>query len=371
MEAVEVLVAGAGVIGLVVARALALQGREVVVVEAAEVIGSQTSSRNSEVIHAGLYYPQGSLKARLCVDGRERLYAYCRSHGVDHRRCGKLIVATSPDQVAQLDALALAAAENGVEDLSRLTGAQARALQPGLRAETALLSPSTGILDARGYMLSLQGDAEAHGAAFAFGAEVTSVTPKPGGLAVGFGRAAEPQLLARVVVNAAGLQAGHLAGRVADLGDQHVPRLHLAKGSYFALTGRSPFSRLIYPLPEAGGLGVHLTLDLAGQARFGPDVEWVDAIDYRVDAARVEQVYAAVRTYWPGLENGRLAPGYAGVRPKLSGPAEPPADFRVDGPERHGIAGLINLFGIESPGLTASLALAELVADLARRTLDG
>ena len=371
MDTVEVLVIGAGVVGLAVARALALQGREVVVAEAARAIGSQTSSRNSEVIHAGLYYPQGSLKARACVEGRERLYAYCRSHGVEHRRCGKLIVATSPDQVAGLDAIALAACANGVTDLERLEGAQARALEPDLAACAALLSPSTGIFDVHGYMISLQGEAEANGALFAFATEVTSITPRADGLAISLDDALEPQLVARVVVNAAGLQAVGVASKVAGLSTEHVPQMHYAKGSYFALAGRSPFSRLIYPVPEPGGLGVHLTLDLAGQARFGPDVEWVDAIDYRVDPARGERIYAAARSYWPGLQEGRLAPGYAGVRPKLSGPGEPAADFRIDGAKRHGVEGLINLFGIESPGLTASLPLADQVAALARETLEG
>ena len=369
MDAAEVLVVGAGVMGLAVARALALQGREVVVAETTRIAGSQTSSRNSGVIHAGLYYPPGSLKARLCVEGRERLYAYCRAHAVEHRRCGKLIVATSADQLPKLDAIVQAAADAGVEDLRRLGGAEAMSLEAGLHASAALLSPSTGILDAHAYMLSLQGEAEANGAVFAFGAEATSVTPMQNGLGVAFG--GEAQLLARVVVNAAGLQATTLATRVSGLAAEHVPRMHLAKGSYFSLKGRSPFSRLIYPVPQVGGLGVHLTLDLAGQARFGPDVEWVEAIDYRVDPARAETFYEAVRAYWPGLEDGRLVPDYAGVRPKLSGPGEPPADFRIDGADRHGIAGLINLFGIESPGLTASLALADVVADLARETLEG
>ncbi|WP_174301010.1 NAD(P)/FAD-dependent oxidoreductase [Caulobacter sp. S45] len=368
MDTAEVLVVGAGVVGLAVARALALQGREVVVAEAGRLVGSQTSARNSGVIHAGLYYPPGSLKARLCVEGRERLYAYCRARGVEHRRCGKLIVATSEGQLAQLDAIALTAANAGVEDLRRLDGAEAMSLEPGLQATGALLSPSTGILDVHAYMLSLQGEAEANGAVFALGTEATSVTPMRNGLAVAFGGAT--QLLARVVVNAAGLGATTLAARVSGLGAEHVPRLHLAKGSYFSLRGRSPFSRLIYPVPQVGGLGVHLTLDLAGQARFGPDVEWVEAIDYRVDPARALAFYEAVRAYWPRLEDGRLAPDYAGVRPKLSGPGEPPADFRIDGADRHGIAGLINLFGIESPGLTASLALADVVAGRARETLE-
>jgi len=361
LDAIDCLVVGAGVIGLAVARALALEGREVLVVEKADRIGSETSSRNSEVIHAGIYYPPGSLKARLCVGGRERLYDYCRSRGVGVRRCGKLIVAASPEQVAELEAIARTAAANGVHDLRLIGGDEARRLEPELSCAAALVSPSTGILDSHGYMLALQGEAEANGAVLAFGTRASAIRPGPDGLAVSFDGEPEPQLKARVVVNAAGLWASALAAAVEGLAPAFRPRAWFAKGTYFTLAGRAPFSRLIYPVPEPGGLGVHLTLDLAGQARFGPDVEWVEAPDYSVDPARAERFYGAVRTYWPGLRDGQLLPGYVGVRPKLSGPGAPAADFRIDGPAEHGIEGLINLFGLESPGLTASLALADAV----------
>jgi L-2-hydroxyglutarate oxidase LhgO len=371
VDVIDCVVVGAGVIGLAVARALALDGREVLIVEKEARIGSETSSRNSEVIHAGLYYPQGSLKARLCVAGRAQLYDYCRSRKVEHRRCGKLIVATSPAQTTELEAIARAAARNGVDDLRWLEAAEARALEPELACTAALLSPSTGILDSHGYMLSLQGEAEANGAALALRTRVTGISPGLDGLAIVLGDEPAPQLKARLVVNAAGLHASALAAAVEGLAPEFVPRTRYAKGSYFLLSGRSPFSRLIYPVPEPGGLGVHLTLDLAGQARFGPDVEWVEAPDYRVDPGRAERFHEAVRRYWPDLQDGRLAPGYAGVRPKLSGPGEPAADFRIDGPAVHGVRGLINLFGIESPGLTASLALADEIVRIARESLDG
>jgi L-2-hydroxyglutarate oxidase LhgO len=364
VDEVDGLVIGAGVIGLAVARALALAGREVLVVEQGDRIGAETSSRNSEVIHAGIYYRPGSLKAQLCVAGRERLYDYCRTRGVGHRRCSKLIVAASPAQVPELEAIAATAARNGVDDLVLIAADEARRLEPELKCAAALLSPSTGILDSHGYMLALQGEAEAHGAVLAFGARVTAIRPGPQGLAVCFDGETAPQLRARLVVNAAGLQAPALAAAVEGLAPAFKPKAWFAKGTYFTLTGRAPFSRLIYPVPEPGGLGVHLTLDLAGQARFGPDVEWVEAPDYTVDPARADRFYGSVRSYWPGLADGQLAPGYAGVRPKLSGPGEPAADFRIDGPAEHGIDGLINLFGIESPGLTASLALADEVARL-------
>ena len=368
MDAIDCLIVGAGVIGLAAARELALRGREVLVVEAADRIGSQTSSRSSEVIHAGLHHAPGSLKARLCVEGRERLYAHCRRHGVAHRACGKLIVATSEAQIGALEAIADTAARNGLRDLRRLDRGEIAALEPELRAAAALLSPSTGILDSHAYMLSLQGEAEAHGAIVALRTAVTGIAPQLGRLAVRFDGEAAPRVLARTLVNAAGLSASEVADAVEGLAAEHRPRTLLAKGSYFALQGRSPFGRLVYPVPEPGGLGVHLTLDLAGGARFGPDVEWVDHLDHAVDLARVERFYAAVRAYWPALENGQLIPAYAGIRPKLRGPGEPAADFRIDGPAEHGIAGLINLFGIESPGLTASLAIGRLVADLVTGT---
>ena len=371
MYPVDCLVIGAGVVGLAAARALALAGYDVLVAERGVAIGAETSSRNSEVIHAGIYYPQGSLKAGLCVEGRERLYAHLDRHHVDHRRCGKLIVASTGDQLGGLEAIARAAAGNGVEDLRWLDAAEVHALEPEITAVAALLSPSTGVLDSHGYMLSLLGEAESHGAMLAFNAQVSAIAPHPGGLAVSFAGEAEPQLLARVVVNAAGLYAPQIAATVEGLAPAHRPKPRFAKGSYFVLAGRSPFSRLIYPIPEPGGLGVHVTIDLGGQARFGPDVEWVETIDYRVDPARADRFYAAVRAYWPGLRDGQLAPGYAGVRPKLSGPGEPAADFRIDGPDVHGVSGLINLFGIESPGLTASLPLADRVAQIARASLEG
>jgi L-2-hydroxyglutarate oxidase LhgO len=362
MDTIECVVIGAGVVGLAIARALAVAGREVLVIEQETAIGVHTSSRNSEVIHAGLYYPKGSLKARLCVAGRTRLYVFCDTRQVDHRRCGKLIVAASPDQLHDLDAIEASALANGVDDLRRLSAAEALALEPSLDCVGALLSPSTGIIDSHGYMLALQGEAEAHGAVIAFGSKVGRITPRDGGLAISLAGEAEPQVLARHVVNAGGLFASEIADAVDGLAPAFRPSTRYAKGSYFVLSGASPFSRLVYPVPEPGGLGVHLTLDLGGQARFGPDVAWVDRLDYEVDPARAASFYAAIRRYWPELRDGALSPGYAGVRPKLSGPGEPAQDFRIDGPAVHGVAGLTNLFGIESPGLTASLALADWVA---------
>jgi L-2-hydroxyglutarate oxidase LhgO len=370
MDVVDCVVVGAGVVGLAVARALARDGRETLIVEKEGLFGSETSARNSEVIHAGIYYPQGSLKARFCVAGRDLLYDYCQSRHIAHRRCGKLIVATAPAQVADLQRIKAAAEANGVHDLAWLDGEEARRLEPELRCVAALSSPSTGIIDSHAYMLSLLGEAEADGAMIAYRTRVTALRPGPEGVALTFAGEDAPSLAARLVVNAAGLYAPDLARAVAGTPPDLWPRAHYAKGSYFTLSGAAPFSRLIYPAPEPGGLGVHITLDLGGQARFGPDVEWVDALDYDVDPRRADGFYEAVRAYWPGLEDGRLAPAYAGIRPKLSGPGEPAADFRVSGPAEHGVAGLINLFGIESPGLTASLAIADHVARLARESLD-
>jgi L-2-hydroxyglutarate oxidase LhgO len=367
MDRIDCIVIGAGVVGLAIARALALAGRDTLVLETESAFGTATSSRNSEVIHAGIYYPQGSLKARSCVRGRELIYDYCARYGVEHRRCGKLIVATGEDQHAALERIARAAQANGVDDLRWLTRDEAQQLEPALRCTAALLSPSTGIVDSHVYMLSLLGQAEIAGATVAFNSPVRRLIPEQDGIAIVAGDDPEPVLLARCVVNAAGLDAPRIAGLVDGLPARHVPKAFYAKGSYFTLSGRAPFSRLIYPVPEPGGLGVHLTLDLGGQARFGPDVEWVDAPDYRVDPRRADAFYARIRAYWPGLTDGALSPGYAGVRPKICGPGEPAADFRVDGPEKHGVPGLINLFGIESPGLTASLALAEDVGALADR----
>jgi len=357
------VVIGAGVVGLAVARALALQGREVLVLEAANAIGTETSSRNSEVIHAGIYYPQGSLKAQLCVRGKELLYAYCAERGIAHRRCGKLIVATSQAQRAQLDKILQHAAANGVNDLQLLTREQALALEPALDCVAALLSPSTGIVDSHGLMLALQGDMENHGGALALQSPVARAECRADGI---FVEAVDgTQLLARSVVNAAGLHAPDLARRFAGLGQAHVPRAYYAKGNYFTLSARAPFTHLIYPVPEAAGLGVHLTLDLGGQAKFGPDVEWVDSPDQLVvDPARCAGFYGEVRKYWPGLPDDSLAPGYAGMRPKISGPGEAAADFVIQGATVHGVAGLVNLFGIESPGLTSALAIGDHVAAL-------
>lgn len=362
MERVDCVVIGAGVVGLAVARAMALQGREVLLLEAESAIGTGTSSRNSEVIHAGIYYPQGSLKARLCVAGRDALYAFCESHGVPYRRCGKLIVATDASQLAGLEALQAHALANGVDDLQRLDGDQVKTLEPSLQAVAGLLSPSTGIVDSHALMLALQGDAEAAGALLALRAPVTSIEVMDAGLCVEVGGDEPMTLLATTVINCAGHHAPVIAAHTRGLPAEWVPRRYFAKGSYFSLATATPFRHLIYPLPEPGGLGVHLTLDLGGQARFGPDVEWVDGLDYPVDETRAEGFYAAIRRYWPSLPDGALQPAYTGIRPKISGPGEPAADFRIDGPAQHGMAGLVNLFGIESPGLTAALAIADEVS---------
>jgi L-2-hydroxyglutarate oxidase LhgO len=363
MDRVDAVVIGAGVVGLAVARALALQGREVWLLEAANAIGTGTSSRNSEVIHAGIYYPQGSLKARLCVAGRALMYAYAAERGIPHRRCGKLIVATQPEQVAQLQAIRLKAAANGVNDLVLLSREEALALEPQLECVAALHSPSTGIVDSHAFMLALQGDLENAGGLVAFNSPLASARCSPVGITLQTQDGTE--LHAGVVVNAAGLYAQMLAQRFAGLPTQHVPPSYYAKGNYFTLAGRSPFQRLIYPVPEAAGLGVHLTLDMGGQAKFGPDVEWVSSPeDLVVDPARGDAFYAEVRKYWPGLQDGALAAGYAGIRPKTQGPAEAAGDFVIQGPADHGVAGLVNLYGIESPGLTSSLALGAHVAAL-------
>ncbi len=366
MEQLDCVVAGAGVVGLAVARALALAGREVVVLDAAEGIGTETSSRNSEVIHAGIYYPAGSLMARFCVAGRRALYAYCREKGVPHRNCGKLIVATNADEDSRLADIRRRAAINGVDDMRILTRAEAQALEPNLTCTSALLSPSTGIVDSHGFMVALQGDAENAGAAMVFHSPVLRGRAVPGGVEIDVGGDDPITLRCRLLVNSAGLHAPALAARIEGMPPDRIPTAYYAKGNYFTLSGRSPFSRLIYPVPVPGGLGVHLTIDLGGQARFGPDVEWIDAIDYTVDPHRADGFYAAVRRYWPALKDGALQPGYAGIRPKIVPKGAPGQDFVVQGPQTHGLPGLINLFGIESPGLTASLALAEHVLEVSR-----
>ena len=358
MDKVECVVIGAGVIGLAVARRLAQAGREVIVLEAAEAIGTVTSSRNSEVIHAGIYYPAESLMARMCVSGRRALYEYCRDHGIPHRNCGKLIVATTPKETAKLQSIRAHAEANGVLDMQTLSGDAARAMEPALNCDAALLSPSTGIIDSHAFMLALRGDAEAAGAALAFHTPLLRAKASAGRIELDAGGDAPISLECRLLINAAGLGASAVARSIDGMPIELIPQAYLAKGNYFSCSARAPFSHLIYPVPEPGGLGVHLTLDMAGQARFGPDVEWVDTIDYAVDPARAERFYPAIRRYWPGLPDGALQPAYAGVRPKISGPGEPAADFRIDDAATHGVRGVLNLFGIESPGLTASLALA-------------
>lgn len=360
-ESVAAVVVGAGVIGLAVARALAQAGHETLILEAGSGIGMEGSSRNSEVIHAGIYYPTGSLKAALCVAGRKQLYAFCADHGVEHRAIGKLIVATDKSQIDALKALRAKAAENGVGDLAWVDQAKLRSMEPAISGVAALLSPSTGIVDSHGLMLSLLGDAEAAGASLALRCRVGAGQVREGGFQLEIIGADAMQLDCRYLVNAAGLGAQALAGSLQGFDPARIPPLSLAKGNYFALSCRAPFSHLIYPMPEPGGLGVHLTLDLAGRGRFGPDVEWIDSIDYDVDPARAERFYGAVRRYWPSLPDGAIRADYAGIRPKLSGPGAAAADFMVQEPAEHGIPGLVNLFGIESPGLTASLALADLV----------
>ena len=366
MDEVECLVVGAGAVGLAVAAALARSGREVVVLEREGLIGSHTSSRSSEVIHAGIYYPKDSAKARLCLRGRAMLYAYCAERGVAHARPGKIIVATAAGQQARLAAIAAAATANGVDDLAPLGRADLARLEPELAGVAGLFSPSTGLVDSHGLMLALRGDAEDHGAMIAFGTRFVAARPAGRGLEVEAGDAAGTlRLRTRLLVNAAGLVAGRVASGIAGLPPAHRRTVHYCKGSYYGLRGRAPFRHLIYPVPERDGLGVHLTLDLAGRARFGPDTEWVDRLDYAVDPGRAQGFYAAIRSYWPGLPDGALVPDYAGIRPKLFPAGGPATDFAIEGPETHGIPGLVNLFGIESPGLTASLAIAEEVAALA------
>lgn len=367
MERMEAVVIGAGVIGLACARALALRGVETIILERHSAFGTETSARNSEVIHAGLYYPTGSLKAHLCVTGLHLLYDFCASHGVNHKRCGKLIVATSPEQEGRLVALHRQAVANGVSDLQALTATQAQTLEPALNCSAALLSPSTGIIDSHALMLALLGDAERKGAALAASSPLLGGAIESDGIVLNIGGAEPSRIKAGIVINSAGLSAPQVATTLTGFPADHIPPTFYAKGSYYALNGRSPFSRLVYPLPKPGGLDVHLTLDLGGHARFGPDVEWLTSFaseaDYAVDPARARAFYAEVRRYWPALPDAVLSPAYAGIRPKIVGPNDPAADFLIQGPEQHGVSGLINLFGIESPGLTSCLALAELVAE--------
>jgi L-2-hydroxyglutarate oxidase LhgO len=366
MNSVDCVVVGAGVMGLSIARELALAGRETVIVERHAGIGEETSSRNSEVVHAGLYYPPGSLKAQTCRRGRDLLYRYCHERGIPHRLCGKLIVATETNQLSALASLRSNAVSSGVNDLVELESRDVRVLEPEINCVAALLSPSTGIIDSHEFLLALLADAEQHGAVLVGRSTVLDIEPGCGGIDVRIGQRDVSTLRTRWLINTCGLEATSLACRIRGFPMSHVPRTYYAKGNYFALPGRAPFSRLVYPIPVAGGLGVHLTLDLGNRARFGPDVEWVDRVDYTIDLRRSDDFYQAIRRYWPALRDGVLQPAYCGVRPKLSGPGEAVEDFRIDSPSRHGVPGIINLFGIESPGLTASLALAERVAQVVR-----
>lgn len=363
MQHVDCIVIGGGVIGLAVARRLAIAGIETLVLEREAMHGSQTSSRNSEVVHAGLYYTPGSLKARLCVRGREQLYRYCDEHGIAYRRCGKLLVATSDDERPRLQHYLENAHRNGVTDLRWLTPEEVATLEPAVRCTAALWSPSTGIVSSHELMQALLGDLESRGGALACRADVVGATLDPGlPRVIVQQEGTRDELSTRLLVNAAGLDAQAVAHTFAGLAVETIPARQLAKGHYFTLRGRAPFRHLVYPVAGNGGLGIHVTLDLAGGARFGPDVEWVTAVDYAVDETRRAAFVAAIRRYYPDLDASRLQPGYTGIRPKIAGPGDPAADFCIQGPERHGIEGLVKLYGIESPGLTAALAIADEVA---------
>ena len=359
----QVLVVGAGVVGLAVARAAARAGHEVIVAEKAGSIGTGTSSRNSEVIHGGMYYPTGTLRARHSVPGRRMLYDYCASHGVPTRKLGKLVVAADDAEVAKLEQIAKQGEINGVEGLTLIDGKAARALEPEVVCTAALHSPETGIVDSHRYMLALRGDLEDCGGMIAFNTPVEAIERRGGQWIARFGGAEPGEAAFDAVVNAAGLGAQTIARAMPDYPAARVPRLVLAKGNYFSYAGRPAFTRLVYPTPMPGGLGVHVTLDMAGRMRFGPDVEWIDEENYAVNPARADIFYARIRIYWPGLPHNSLTPDYAGIRPKLSGKGEPQGDFRIDTPADHGLPGLVQMFGIESPGLTSSLSLGEAVAD--------
>lgn len=364
---VDCVVIGAGVVGLAVARELSRAGLETLCIEQADRIGSATSSRNSEVIHAGIHYPPGSLKATLCIEGKQQLYGYCRDRGIGHRRCGKLVVATAPGDLPKLERIAQNAQQCGVRDLQWLDPQAARERQPELHCLAALWSPSTGIVDSHGLMLALQADIEAEDGQVLLHSRVRRINRDPGGFVLQVESGGPQELRTRRVVNSAGLQAHELAKLIEDFPARHVPVVHFARGNYFSLASPAPFDCLVYPVPPETGLGIHLTLDLAGRARFGPDLEWVDRIDYRVDPARLPGFIASIRRYWPALPDHALRPDYSGIRPRLHGPGESARDFMLQTPADHGVDGLVNLFGIESPGLTSCLALAAQV----RRTLIG
>jgi L-2-hydroxyglutarate oxidase LhgO len=359
MDRVDIAIVGAGVVGLAVARALARSGREVVVIEKEPGVGRHTSSRNSEVIHAGFYYPPGSNKARLCVAGRHAMYRYCEENEIAHRRLGKLLVATRDDEIPALEKLRAQAEQNGVDDLAWLDAGELRALEPALAGVCAIHSPSTGILNSDELMRALRRDAEAAGAQIALGTTLLRGRAAEHGVVLSTSGNDAATLLASMVVNAAGPWAPSVARSIQGVPAAAIPTAYFAKGHYASLRGRAPFSRLVYPVPVPGGLGVHYTLDLGGQARFGPDVTWVDGVDYAFDESRLQAFYSTIRRYYPGLADGDLGPGHTGVRPKIVPAGAPDADFVIQGPSVHGVPGLVNLFGIESPGLTASLALAE------------
>ena len=363
-EQVECVVIGAGVVGLAIARELALAGREVIVLEAADAIGTHTSSRNSEVIHAGLYYPKGSLKARFCVTGKGLLYDYCAQHGVPHSNIGKIVVAVTDDEIATLKGYVGKAAANGVQDLRWLTLAELRELEPAVECVAGFLSPSTGIVDSHALMLAYQGDAENSGASVVFKSPVESGLASADEIVLNVGGDEPMSIACKSVVNSAGLFAQNVSHSIQGLSSASIPPQYFAKAHYYTLAGKPPFRRLVYPVASNAHLGVHVTVDMGGQIRFGPDVSWVGSVDYTFDDAREPLFYEAIRKYYPGLKDGQLQPGYTGIRPKVSGPKEPAADFMIQGPKDHGVAGLVNLYGIESPGLTASLAIAEHVKQL-------
>ena len=363
MLQVETVVIGAGVVGLAIARQLASSGREVLVLERAGLVGTGTSSRNSEVIHSGIYYPPGSLKARLCVAGRDLLYAYCHERGIPHRRTGKLIVATSEAETPALARYFELASRNGIGEITWLTAEQVRALEPEVRCVRALHIHDTGIVDSHALMTSLWGDLQAAGGDIAFLNEVTSGRRRSDGQFELDVAGLADTLLCRRLVNSAGLHAPDLARKLEGCAKEQAPQAYYARGHYFSLAGRSPFSQLVYPIANAAGLGIHVTLDLAGRARFGPDVQWIDGPDYAFDPTRRGHFAEAIRLYYPALDEQRLQPDYTGIRPKITPPGAQAADFRIDGPARHGIPRLVHLFGIESPGLTAAFALGQAVAD--------
>ena len=358
----QILVVGAGVVGLACGRAAALAGHEVIVAEAADAIGTGTSSRNSEVIHAGLYYPTGSKRAWHCTRSRRMLYEYCASHGVPHHKCGKLVVATNDNEVARIEGVLRQAQLNEVEGVDLIDGAAAKRLEPELACLVAMRSPETGIIDSHAYMHALRGDLEDHGGVIALNTPIERLVLTSGGWEVPFGGVEPGEIQVDAVVNSAGLGAQRLARAIEGYPQQRVPRLVLAKGNYFGFAGRPVFSRLVYPVPIAGGLGVHVTLDLSGRMRFGPDVQWIAQENYDVDASRAEAFYERIRDYFPRLPDNALVPDYAGIRPKITGEGEPQADFMIDAPPDHGVPRLVQLFGIESPGLTSALSLGEEVA---------